>query len=609
LRITFDRDIFQGDTQQRLRIEQDSSGYRIPAVLTEERWDELFIERTDIPGFFAEEWRNIGNVLYHKGSNGAVTGSGNTLNPDTTIKYVLNFEYDTRENAAGTVLGRDMTDIRNGLRAAEALNFFAMDREITIVNNRTLQINLNDQNQGRALPVKGTAYRMTIPNGFVKDFLENPNGNSNTGFDSTLTSELRITGIENPVIRINKGLIETITGSGDARQAQQPLQTQFKIDCRTPGSTMRYRTRQTTDNIGQLIMRRSTTNGNISNAGLITGTGTSAVSRNLPNLGSQTFDNDGTLSFQATRRRPQSGNITNQYWNPATESFQASAAGGAFINGLNFWTPMGSWPILPAAGNYTAGTSVSIGDLNYNTGGMEIHIHAQSAVNNSWPVNNTSAGNAYEAAYRSVFVFSNIGINGNGSLRNLGVQSQAGATAAPFSNTARTRVYVRGGNTTSFDPTIPDFPVSRDRSLARKARLLTPFNIVTPTAAVNGFGPAPNYNTGSITNANIVTTGFNSNGQYLWVWVTWGVNVPAYIDVFAGEMAGEAAGLYSHHHVETKDFYGTWTYSKEHYAVLPGRTTIVETRSAYGTQADGGHAADVLLGSVVRSPPPRDLSP
>ena len=110
-----------------------------------------------------------------------------------------------------------------------------------------------------------------------------------------------------------------------------------------------------------------------------------------------------------------------------------------------------------------------------------------------------------------------------------------------------------------------------------------------------------------------ITSGFNPNGRYLWVWVTWGVNQPAYIDIFAGEMANSSAGsinvngamtAYDWHHVATKDFYGTWTYSKEHYPIIPGRTTIVESREVYGTQADGGHAQNILLGAVVNSPTP-----
>ena len=617
LRITFDRDIYSGDTETKLLIKQVATGYRIPTVLSEDRFAELFIGRSDIPGFTATPWRDLGNELYQKGSNGANAGTGNTLIPDTSVKYVLKYEVDAGDSTTGVVSGITTAvlrlDLLNGLRAAEALSFYALDKEVGIVNDtygrpRILRVSLAVP---KALPVKGAVYQWTIPHGFVKDFLENPNGGTTTGYDSALTSgnadvsgdddnqyALRIDGLESPVIRINKGLIETITGSGNARQARQPLRTNFKIDCRTPDTVMRYRTRQTTDNVGRLIMRNGTT---MTNGSSITGTGTSAVSRNLPNLGSQTSDNNGTQSFLYTKRRPQSGNATNTFWNPTTESFQATAGGAAYVNGQNFWTPMGDWPGTYTT--YTTGSSIQIGENNYLTGGMEVHINAQAAGRTIPQVWDT-VSNAYEAAYRSVLVYNNTSVNGNGNTRDLSSALAANDdNGAPFTNRGRTRVYIRGGDTTSGDPSIPDFPIGRDRTLAKKARLLTPFDI-TSTNQASVFGTTNNYN-GTRTDSDIVTT-FNQNAQYLWFWVTWGVNVPAYVDFFSGEMAAETTG-YSHYHVATKDFYASWTYSKEHYAVLPGRTTITESRNAYGTQADGSHGGHVYIGSVVNSPTPTDI--
>ena len=596
--ITFDRDIYKGDTQNKLLITQiagvdGTSGYRIPSVMTEARWSELFVGRSDIGIFNETQWRQLGEQLYFRGSNGAKEGTGNSLDPDTTVKRVLNFDIETRDNVTGTniVTGTSSTynNVRAGLRIAERLSYHTLDNEVSIISidvngelkPRILRISLAAP---KPLPVKGASYEWNIPNGFVKDFLEIPNGGSLSGNDTTGSFAnipiLIDSGIENPVIRINKGLIETITGTADARQAQQPLQTEFKIDSRTPGSTAQYRIRNTTDPIGRIIMR-SVTN--------ITGTWTAATAatagyNRLPNLGNQVAGDID--SFNLNKRRPQSGNATNN-----------------LSQGQNHWTPMQAWGNTYTA--YTFGTSVPIGTNNYNTGGMEIHINAQARRSSDTNWNN--AVSSYEAAYRSVFVFSNMAINGNGTLRDMGQQSQAGATAAPFTNLARTRVYIRGGDKTSGDATVPDFPIGRDRAVANKARLMSPFNIATPANATNGFGPAnQNYTTGTITDANIVTTGYNSNGQYMWVWVTWGVNQYAYVDVFAGEMSNNVVTgtTYGHHHVATKDFYGTWTYSKEHYCVIPGRTTIVETRNVYGTQADGGHAADLLLGSVVNSPEP-----
>ena len=633
LRMTFDRDIYRGDTQTKLLIKQIATGYRLPTILSEDRFAELFIGRSDIPGFTAVQWRDLGNELYQKGSNGA-TGTGTALVPDTAVKYVLKYEVDAGESISGNVSGITTVvsrlNLLNGLRAAEALSFYSMDKEVSIVNDgqgrpRILNVSLAEP---KALPVKGAVYQWTVPNGFIKDFLESPNGGSGSGYDSNLTSGnaesntddnnpmiLTVSGLEVPVIRINKGQIETIAGTGDARQAQQPLQSNFKIDCRTPNTAMRYRTRQTTDNMGRLVMRRDNgggTSGNaLTNASLVRGTGLTAVSYNLPNLGSQTTDADGRNSFQATKRRPQSGNATNTYWNPTTESFQAAAGGVAYVNGLNLWTPMAAWSTTTHPWQtYTAGASINIGTNNYNDGGMEIHINAQAAVITAPTQTWTTVSDAYEAAFRSVFVLNNAVLNGNGSQMNMDDALQTTNSGAPYDIIARTRVYIRGGDTTSGDPAVPDFPIARDRSLSKKARLLTPIARTVFRNAADTADLSLADSTNAIiaqNNANIIgnsgAPAFSSHGFYLWVWVTWGVNVPAYVDVFSGQMA--AAPYY--YHEFTKDLYATWTYSKEHYAVLPGRTTVVESRAAYGTQADGSHGGTIYVGPKVQSPSPADL--
>ena len=622
IRITFDRDIYRGDVTEKLQIKQAATGYRLPAVITEDRFTELFIGRNDIPVFNETAWRNLGNELYQRGTNGA-TGTGTNLSPETVIKYVLKYEVDAGDSVTGNVSGISTTVTRqnllNAFRAAEALSFNALDKEVKIENMKTLVISLA---QPKALPVKGAVYQWTIPNGFIKDFLENPNGGSKIGYDEALTSgnadnsahdnntnAIRVTGLENPVIRINKGLTETIAGTGNARQARQPLTSNFQIDSRTPNTTTRYRTRQTTDNVGRLVMRR---NGNtaMTNASLTTGTGLNVISYNLPNLGAQTANQNGKDTFANSKRRPQSGNATDTYWNPTTEAFQNAAGTTGYTNGLNLWTPMAAWSTTTHPwNNYTTGSQVSIGTNNYNDGGLIILIQAQAAIISA-PQTWTTVSEAFEAAYRSVFVFNNANLNGNGNNININNRLQTTNSGAPFANENLARIYIRGGDTTSGDPSVPDFPVARDRSLSKKTRLLTPvardvfrsnnadMSVENATAA-NINQTTDNANLFGNTNA----AAYVNTGQYLWFWVTWGVNIPCYVDVFSGQMADTGS-----HHVFTKDFYATWTYSKEHYAVLPGRTTVVESRAAYGTQSDGGHGEQIYVGPVVQTPAPSDLN-
>ncbi|MCL2761579.1 MAG: hypothetical protein FWD36_00035 [Treponema sp.] len=621
IRITFNRDIYRGDTREKLLIKQIATGYRIPVVLTEERWAELFIGRSDITGFTDVQWRGIGNQLYQRGTNGASVGTGNTLVSDTTIKYVLNYSIDTSDNGMGHISGitpaLTYQTLRDSLRTAEALSFYALDKEVEIENitvdgqlrPRLLKVSLANFDD---LMIKGATYQWAVPNGFVKDFLETPNGGSISGYDSTMTSgdpenaahnnnvhRLPVSGIEEPVIRINKGQIEQIIPVGGQRQAHQPLRSEVKIDCRTPGSVMRYRTRQTTDSVGRLIMRNinltMSANYNYWNWDTLRHPNIPFL---LPHLGTQQQNQGGIDSFERTKRRPQSGNIS------------APLVSGTYANDeMNYWVPMGNWPEwINLAPNYTA--PFTIGTGSYNDGGMEIHIHAQSR--------RADAGNwedvvyAYEAAYRSVFAFNNTNLNNNNCNRNIASGSGAATvlpgnpptftenTSASYSGNPdiaiRARMYIRGGDSTSGEPSIPDFPIARDRSLSRKARLMTPLSIPGNSALGNSANGYSNFIDNSF-----IPASYQSHGHYLWVWVTWGVNVYAYIDFFSGLMHQTES-----YHTETKDFYGAFIPSKEHYPVIPGRTTVVETRGAYNLQADGGHAPFPYLGPPVLSPAPTD---
>ncbi|MCL2804455.1 MAG: hypothetical protein FWD26_00765 [Treponema sp.] len=645
LRITFNRDISAGDTENQLVIKQVATGYRIPAVMEEALWNAIFVNRTDIwdavgswpavtvPAWGADNaaraqfWQELGEFLYQKGSNGARVGTGNELISDTSVKYVLKFDVDTAA-ADGSVAGLppnvNMGQVRNAMRSAEALRFNARDREVSISANRTLVISLSG---GKSLPVMGARYQWNFPNGFVKDVLEKPNGQSNTGSDTALTSGnpetagndtnprvLTLSGNEVPVIRINKGEdIETITGTGENRQAIQPLTTMVRIDGRTPATTFEYRTRQTTDNVGRLIFRNGQTlagtyqndTGGAGTAfsfadGIIpaSDTGGNDGSRNgiapwgLPNVGNQHPTNQ--TSYDQAKNRPQSGNATTNHPAP----------------GLNYWQPMGGWP-----GTYTTYASpFNIGLENYNQGGMIIHIHARLVQAN--------AVQAYEAAYRSVFVFNNAAINNNGELTsattdtvvkllNIGYGWSSMTSILP--NYQYGRMWIRGGDTIGGDSSVPDFPIARDRSLSRKARLMTPIDVSGITYNSNA-----NASAATITNAQIPAVyrqvtpnaGANENrnypGAYLWFWVTWKINVNAYIDHFAGELPVDDAAPQVP--MNYKELYKGIMPSKEHYPVIPGRTTVFETRRVYRVRF-GGQGGQLDFGPLSNSPRPSDLTP
>ena len=635
LNITFNRDIYRGDTAEKLIIKQVADDYRIPTVLEVSRWNELFIGRSDLddaisiqggwtpPSGYsntkADYWRWVGNQLYGKGSNGAYQASpGNNasdLIPNTTVKYVLKFNVNPlAADTAVPISGLTMAALKNMFREAEALRFGARDGEVSITNsNRTVTVNLSG---AKKLPVAGADYQWTFPNNFVKDVLGKPNTYAAASYiDSTETGALVLkkTGLEAPVIRIDKGedeeeFLKDNNGqvlTGYNRQAVQPLTSSVKIDCRTPGTALSYRKRETTDNVGQLIWRDNP----------------AVWNRRLPNVGIVGVAGNYT-EFEATKNRPQSGLL-----------------GSTDTNGMNLWESITSKSWLPNAyEDYMA--SIDIGENNYNTGGMIVHIEARAEKSGSMTY-------AYEAAFRSVLVFNNVfNLNGNehgdetDGNNDFVNNNNPVYLGSHFSPPESVRMWVRGGDTTTGDPSTPDFPIARDRSLYRKVRLLTPIDIRVNGHNANNwpnsfnlknnandgdypYNSLPNAIGATITNEHIsrnystyqnyiyyYTPGFQradarvGHGQYLWFWVTWRLNVYAYIDIMAGQIPNTSeTGIYAPSQV--RDFFKSYIMAKEHYPVIPGRTTVLERRGGYNMLVDGGHG-ELVMGALTPSPAQRD---
>jgi hypothetical protein len=604
LGVKFDRALYRGTTSQKLIIRQIAGAtYRIPAVLTEQKFSDIFQGRSDM---FAEQgkaggilnsilgsgddsakaviWQNLGKWLYEQGSNGA-TESGGRLTPDTTVKYVLRFTIDTATGnstdaitvpATIGITGNSITkaNLTDLFRAAEALTYTTTDPNVTISGNN-LTVALPET--GRGLPVRGASYEWFFPNGFVTDILGKTNGSSTdhinpTGNDANISNNgtsrqlLYINGattgatgrnnikVESPVIRIDKGddLVyfndaRTDTTSSDmTRQARQKLTTQVKMDCRTPGTTIAQSNKSATDAVRPIIMRTAPTSA----------TTTTNRQNFLPNLGSAVTRE----AWEAVRMRPQSGGGT---WNNNNTP------------GLNVYTPVTTtWS---DATNYTA--ALNIGSSNYSDGGQEFNYRASATANNLSP-----SDYAYETAYRSVLVYSRVALNEN-----------ANVAAVELGGTAN-RVWIRGSNTPQGDPTIPDFPLARSGNLWRKIRPLTPIDSGTAWA-----------NNTNFTVANIPTNQ-DANGRYLWFWVTWRINVPAFIDIqygalpTAAELSNEwpngTGGIQAPYGTTLRKLFRSFITSVEHYAVHPGRTTVVEPRSQ-GQMWDGDHGGLSLTTAVA----------
>jgi len=582
LGIKFNRDIYRGTTGEKLIIRQVNADFRIPAVLSEQKWSDIFSGREDMfndqgnlvnslltganSTAKANLWRQLGEWLYEKGSNGA-TLNGNALNSDTSTKYVLRFSVNTINNAANNITGItgvsgltsiSMSNLADLFRAAEALTFGVNDPSISTSTN-TLTVALSG---ARALPVAGATYEWIFPNGFVIDTLNKPNGSPTsdsapTGTDTAISSSANTrllvytqngTGLssiktEIPVIRIDKGGDETyfnnarddLSNITNTRQARQKLQADVKMESRTPGATISYRQGSASDDIGALIMRTSP--GNRPNY--------------LPNLGRA----NSQAAWEEVRLRPQSGGGS---WTATT--------------GLNHYTSIANnWRTSGSATDYSG--SFKIGDDNYSSGGQTFYFQARTRATNM-----TESDYGYEAAYRSVFIYNHANINGNGTNDNIN-----GQTNTDLSNAAN-RIWIRGSNTAQGEPTIPDFPLSRNPTLYKKIKLLTPITLPN------------NYSATTELKDSDINAGATASSRSLWFWVTWKVNVNTFVDLQTGYLPtaattnGTAKGI--HAPVSNiRKFYMAFIPSNEHYAVLPGRTTVVETRGVYGNQWDGDHGA------------------
>lgn len=218
LEIIFDKAILKDSgniTIKQIISKQENGGtvsiYKAPAVLSKAKYTE-YNKKTDISSY------------YEEGTNGAT----DNFESDLSEKYVLKYTYDTSD-----------TTLCNLFTAQDKLDVITITVPVASsavsVDNDTLKINLSGS---YALPVKGAEYTVTIPANLVQDNL----GNKNTA--DTVTRTITLSGVENPVIRVNKSN-ETISDG----KATQPLTADVKIDCQTPGTTIYYRTASAVSNV------------------------------------------------------------------------------------------------------------------------------------------------------------------------------------------------------------------------------------------------------------------------------------------------------------------------------------------------------------------------
>ena len=204
LTITYDKAVAKGKgdvtvIQQKTENNEQGDGVdRVPVVLSEAYGRTLFGKNTKLEDY------------YDLTTNGA----DRNFKADLTSKYVLKYDYDSSN--AMVIEEYEKTGVYILSKNVRAQGVEIKDNIVKITFD--------------SLPCKGATYKINVPAGFMQD----KNGGSKfsaSGGTGSCTAQ----GIEAPVIRINKKEIEVKNYT-----AIQPLTTEFKVDCETPGVTSSY---------------------------------------------------------------------------------------------------------------------------------------------------------------------------------------------------------------------------------------------------------------------------------------------------------------------------------------------------------------------------------
>lgn len=408
LEFEFDRPVVKASPASGLTIIQAAEGYRIPTVIDESRFNALYtgdkyVDK-DAPG---------ATPIYTITTNGTFD-EGAT--PDLNRKWVLDYAY----NADGTLDGGggigDAT-LKDWFRGKEKIEIPAMSNQVTISSGNSNKIVVSLSGSYK-LPVMGAEYEWALPEGFVEDHLGNLN--AATSFDDSLADasnrgRLDFDGVEAPSIRV-KLENETFSGTGASRIAAQPVQTDVKIDGRTPGSTLRYWVWEYfTDPVSGYGMASA-----------------------------------------------------NDAVNPQPRLTVEANTTSALAD-----LPVPKTTTTGAYGNITTSTSASastrIGSTRYDTGGQKIRVRADAQLDGA------QSAYAYETAYRSVLVFWNntAGVGGNPQTY-AGLSTNQTGRSFTGDDINRARYWVRGGDSTSGAVSTPGFPISWNESEDDKVRCMTP---------------------------------------------------------------------------------------------------------------------------------------
>jgi hypothetical protein len=412
---------------------------------------------------------------YTLGTNGATrAATGDAVTPDTTTKkYILQYRYNGNDTTLTNLF-------KNNDLHKVTVGVTSNAVKISEANRKVMTVDLTGAYE---LLVLGTNYKVGFDNDLITDQLSHK-------MTGAYSDDVTVPGINPPVIRVQKESERTgdesylyDAGNGVIR-ARQPFTTKAKIDCQTPGVTLSYK-------LGTLTLSTD-----------VTGNEHSETFRTTTNA--QPGNNTGQVTGTPPTINPENvplGDFT----------------GTSYISGIDL------------GADNTNGTDTTFAQFR-TIPGIKHVIWARASKDGD-------SVDAYEAAFRSVFIYRNVA-----ELVNL----EDGGADLPE------QIWLRGGDSPTGSTLTPGHPLSWDTSDhspgPSKAKLMTSIPVINGTT--------------------------DRGTDAYWYYVTWDITVKTYVGFFAGS----TPNTLDEAKLGPTDWAwfasGVWPYV-EYYPVFPGESRLV----------------------------------
>jgi hypothetical protein len=511
------------------------------------------------------------NDFYDRGTNGFNRTSDTAGTPDTAAKYILKYAESTVVTPSAT--GTPIEQLAYRFHEAESVRIPVTANNVTITNTPTTGTVVIDISGTNALQVLGAQYNVTFAPNFVQDELSNSWPHEIFYSPTPHTTE----GINRPFVRVDKRVNQDRVVAGNGSNIMPNLQANFgnviqtraRLDCRTPGSNVRY---------NSLGAEHTAANGDVAGIGVW---GANPGGTNNP----------GAIAYP-------------------TVTVPGETTGGTTYNVFT-----GNVDALPnnQQPNIVVGDAPTIANITGYT--WRIAVRSTSTTGTA-----RNSASYEEAAFRTVLTYYITGMTilAAGSGQKIGGSLNTAATEpGTGAGAGGDQIWIRGGDgeTTSSIPGYPlrwtedDYNALRTEGRRAGVRLLQ--------------------QTGNPTNSQYAA---NNGNAATWKWVSWEINAITYFEAMIGRHDSAAATYANTHAINTTNNYpteawqygprffaaqrGGWSTSKVSYPLVPGKHRWLRIANGQGevggpvnyapvtnfrpTKVNPGDATDTLTPSMTQ---------